>query len=346
MAQDCCGTERDERIKQYSLDYWKVTNPNLRSFKAKDILFTPEYIEKRKKGISLFIDPKLPNWLSVNNIGAEILRRCDGKHTVSDIQEAIYKKYSDSDMEQVKKDVSEFLSAAGMLEFISDKEHLQKVYPGRDKVITPYKLDELWIYTTLACNLRCKHCLVSAGKSLKKELTTEEIKRLVDDAIKLGVKRFYITGGEPFIKEGIFDLIRYITKTKNRELILLTNATLFDEKKIEELKKVTGPKLLLQVSLEGPTAKIHDKLRGKGSFDAAVKGIKELIGIGIVPIISTAISKYNEKEITKTSRYLSKLGIKEHNILWMHAKGRGANNVNELFVPAENISRVMIRCYP
>jgi radical SAM protein with 4Fe4S-binding SPASM domain len=341
MAQGCCGTERDERIKQYSLDYWKVTNPDLRTFKAKDILYTPEYIEKRKHGISLFIDPKLPNWISVNNIGAEILRLCDGKHTVSDIQEAICKKYYTSDREQVKKEVSEFLSAAGLLEFISNKEHRQNDYPGRSKVITPYKLDELWIYTTLACNLRCKHCLVSAGKSLKKELTTEEIKGLVDDAIKLGVKRFYITGGEPFIKEGIFELIRYITKTKNRELILLTNATLFDDKKIEELKKVASPKLLMQVSLEGPNAKIHDKLRGKGSFYAAVKGIKELIGIGIVPIISTAISKYNEKEIVKTSRYLSKLGIKEHNILWMHAKGRGASNVNELFVPSENISRVM-----
>jgi len=341
MAQGCCGTERDERIKQYSLDYWKVSNPNLRSFKPKDILYTPAYIEKKKKGISLFIDPKLPNWISVNNIGAEILRLCNGKHTVSDIQEAIYRKYPVTDRVQLEKDVLEFLSAAGMLEFISNKEHRQNKYPGRDKVITPYKLDELWIYTTLACNLRCKHCLVSAGKSLKKELTTGEIKGLVDDAIKLGVKRFYITGGEPFIKEGIFELIRYITKTKERELILLTNATLFDDKKIEELKKVASPKLLLQVSLEGPNAEIHDKLRGKGSFDAAVKGIKSLIDIGIVPIISTAISKYNEKDIVKTSRYLSKLGIKEHNILWMHAKGRGANNVNELFVPSENISRVM-----
>jgi len=341
MAQGCCGTKRDERIKKYSLDHWKVTKPSLRTFKENDILFSPEYIEKRKNGISLFIDPDLPNWISVNNTGAEIIRLCYGKHTVSGIQEAICNKYNPSDREQVKSEVSEFLSAAGLLEFVSDKKLSSPEYPGRSKAIAPYKLDELWIYSTLACNLRCKHCLVSAGTSLKKELTTEEIKQIVDEAVKLGVKRFYITGGEPFIKDGIFELITYITKKKNRDLIVLTNATLFDDKKIEALKKVMNPKLLLQVSLEGPNAEIHDKLRGKGSFDAAVAGIKRLVGIGIVPIISTAISKYNEKEIGRTSRFLSKLGIQEHNILWMHAKGRGADNVNELLVPSENIAQTM-----
>ncbi len=169
----------------------------------------------------------------------------------------------------------------------------------------------------------------------------DEWKGVVDEAIKLGVKRLYITGGEPFIKNGIFELIRYITKTRKRELIILTNAMLFDDKKLADLKKVMSPKVILQVSLEGPNAEIHDKLRGKGSFDKTVEGIKKLMSIGITPIVSTAINKYNEKDIVKTSRFLSKLGIKEHNILWMHEKGRGAHNVNELFVHPDTISQTM-----
>ncbi|RJQ45171.1 MAG: methyltransferase domain-containing protein [Nitrospiraceae bacterium] len=343
MAQSCCDPKREERLKKYSLDYWKVTNPSIKAFHPDDILYTPEYIEKRKNGINLFIDPKMPNWLSVNQTGANILRLCNGKHTMKEIVENICKKHSipDAQRRQAEKEITDFISAAGLLEFVTDRKIERPEYAGRSKAIAPHKLDELWLYYTLACNLRCKHCLVDAGKGLKKELTTEEFKKVIDEAIQLGVKRFYITGGEPFIKDGIFDLIKYITKTKKRELIILTNATLFDDRKIAKLKKVMNPKLLLQVSLEGPNAEIHDKLRGKGSFDAALRGIKSLIGIGITPIISTAISKFNEKDILKTSRFLTKLGIKEHNLLWMHAKGRGAHNVNELFVPSKNIAQTM-----
>ena len=341
MAKGCCDTGREDRIKQYQLEKWKVINPDLRTFKPDEILYSPDCIQKRKNGISLFIDPKSPNWISVNNTGAEILKLCDGKHMLSDIQDAICRKYNVSDERRIKQEVSEFLTAAGILEFISTSNFKRPVYTGRSKAIAPHKLDELWIYYTLACNLRCRHCLVSAGKSLKRELTVEEFKGLVDEAIKLGVKRFYITGGEPFIKDGIFDLIKYITKTKKRELIVLSNATLFDENKIAALKKVLNPRLFLQVSLEGPNAEIHDKLRGEGSFDKAVEGIKRLIGIGIIPIVSTAISKLNEKDIAKTSRFLSKLGIEEHNVLWMHAKGRGANNLSDLYVSSDNIARAM-----
>jgi radical SAM protein with 4Fe4S-binding SPASM domain len=338
---ECCDSGRDERIKQYQLVDWKVASPNLKSFKPEDVLYSPEYIKKRKNGVSLLIDPKSPNWISVNNMGAEIIKHCNGKHTLSEIQNTICSKYRVSDKNQVKQEISEFLSEAALLEFVSHNKFERPEYTGRQKAIAPRKLAELWIYYTLACNLRCKHCLVSAGKKLKKELTNDEWKKVIDESVKLGVKRFYITGGEPFIRDGIFDLIKYITKIKRCELIILTNAMLFDDKRLAALKEVMGPKLLIQVSLEGPSAEIHDKLRGKGSFNKTVDGINKLISIGIVPIVSTALNKYNEKEIVKTSRFLSRLGIQEHNILWMHEKGRGVNNLNELFVPSEDIAKTM-----
>ncbi len=341
MAKSCCEPIREDRLKQYQLNEWKIKETEYKAFKPTDTLYTPNYIQKKKNGIYLFIDPQSPNWISANHTGAEIIKLCDGKHTLSDIQEAMAKKYRTSDKAQLSQEIADFINAAGLMEFVADAPVVRAEYAGRSKAIAPHKLEELWIYYTLACNLRCKHCLVSAGKGLKKELTTEEIKKLIDEAMELGVKRFYITGGEPFIKDGIFELIRYITKEKNRELIILTNAMLFDEKKIAALEKVKGPKLILQVSLEGPNAEIHDKLRGQGSFVKAVEGIKRLIDIGITPIVSTAISKFNEKHIMETSKFLSGLGIKEHNLLWMHAKGRGANNVNELLVPSDEIARIM-----
>lgn len=339
MAKACCGTARDERIEHYNLEKWKVNETVFKTFDVNNTLYPTEYIEKEKDGIHLLIDPLAPNWISVNRVGLEILKLCDGKRRVSDIQKIMAERYAGS--EKIGSEVSDFISAAGTLEFISEKPFERAEYKGRDKAIAPDKLDELWIYTTLACNLRCKHCLVSAGVKLKEELSTEEVKKLVDDAVDLGVNRFYVTGGEPFIKDDIFEVIEYITRTKDRELILLTNATLFDDKKIKKLDKLKGPKLILQVSLEGPNAEINDKLRGEGSFDKAVDGIKRLVKTGIVPIISTAISKYNEDNIKETSEFLSTLGIKDHHILWMHTKGRGASNIDELYVPTEKVTQIM-----
>ncbi|HDZ61884.1 MAG TPA: methyltransferase domain-containing protein [Nitrospirae bacterium] len=340
MAKSCCAP-REERVKKYNLDQWKVDETGLKAFKPDDILYCPPHIVKKKKGVNLLIDPESPNWISINRTGAEILKMCDGKRTLSDIQNKMRAKYKKSDSQLVMSDVSDFLSSAGLLEFVSESPFKRPEYPGRNSVIKPDKLKELWIYTTMACNLRCKHCLVSAGKELEGELSTDEIKKLVDDAIGLGVKRFYITGGEPFIKDNIFELIKYITKDKGRELIILTNATLFDDDKITALEKLKSPKLMIQVSLEGPDAEIHDRLRGKGSFDKAVDGIRRLVKIGITPIVSTALSKYNEEHIRDTSGLLSKLGVKEHNMLWMHTKGRGAKNTDDLYVPAKKITPVM-----
>jgi radical SAM protein with 4Fe4S-binding SPASM domain len=341
MESCCCPTNRQERIEKYQLEKWSVETPELKTFSPHDTLYTPKYLLRRKNGVTLFIDPEYPNWVSVNRTGAEIIKLCDGKHTLSEIQDIICKKYRVRNKEKVKEEIAEFIGELGLLEFVSNKEFRRPEYRGRSSAIVPKKLDELWIYYTLACNLRCKHCLVSAGRRLRQELSDDEIKRLVDEAIKLGVRRFYITGGEPFVREGIFEIIRYITRVKKKELIILTNATLFDDEKIEKLKKLKSPRLIFQVSLEGSTPEIHEKLRGKGSFQKAIEGIKRLIDIGIVPIVSTAINKYNENDIVRISRLLRQLGVKEHNVLWMHTKGRGANNVNELFVPPEKIASQM-----
>ena len=343
MTKSCCAP-RETRIELYQIDKWKAQkSSSQKAFNPNDVLYSPQYIKKEKDGVHLLIDPHSPNWISANRTGMEILGLCDGKHTLSNIQTAIVKKYgfSNSDKQRISYEVLEFINAVGTLEFISDTPHIRPEYPGRSKIIAPHKLDELWIYNTLSCNLRCKHCLVNAGAELKDELTTEEIKNLVDEAIELGTKRFYITGGEPFIKDDIFELIRYIIHEKNRELIIQTNATLFDDKKILALKELKSPKLIIQVSLEGPNAKIHDKLRGKGSFDKAVEGIRRLIDIGIVPVVATAISKFNERHIIDTSHFISRLGVKDHHILWMHTRGRGASNVDELKVPSDKIAQIM-----
>ncbi len=60
------------------------------------------------------------------------------------------------------------------------------------------KLKCLIIYITHGCNLRCKHCWISAGKQLDNEISLDDIKRTLKEAYNIGLESVNITGGEPF----------------------------------------------------------------------------------------------------------------------------------------------------
>ena len=276
----------------------------------------PNLIELKKGLLHIFIDPAGPNWISCNKAGAEIITGGNiniGSH-------------------ELKTFVSR-LKEEGFL----DNAHKTN-YPGRAMVIETKRLSELWLYTNNSCNLRCKHCLVSAGEGWKDKLSTTDIMRIIDEAKTLGVKRFYFTGGEPFLRHDIFTLINYITK--DRELVILTNGTLITKEKAERLALLKG-KPFLQISLEGSDAKIHDSMRGEGSFELAVNGIKNLIEAGIVPTITTTITKLNKNNAVDAHRFIASLGIKIHHILYLHPKGRVQRFKEELYINSDELSAVM-----
>lgn len=277
-----------------------------------------DLIELKKGLLHIFIDPAGPNWISCNEAGAEIIRQ------------GINNKGSNPQLDSFISRLKE--------EGLLDNAHIAG-YPGRAMVIETKRLSELWIYTNNSCNLRCKHCLVSAGEDSKDRLSAADIMRIVDEAKSLGVRRFYFTGGEPFLRHDILSLINYITK--DRELVILTNGTLLTKEKAEKLASIDKKRLFLQISLEGSDAKIHDSIRGEGSFELAVNGIKNLIETGIVPTITTTITRLNMDSAVNTHRFIASLGIKAHHILYLHPKGRMQRFKDELFITSDELSEAM-----
>ncbi|MGZ7065682.1 MAG: radical SAM protein [Candidatus Aminicenantales bacterium] len=128
---------------------------------------------------------------------------------------------------------------------------------------------------TYRCNNDCRHCWLRLGPEsaeAERELTFVEIRRLVDEARRMGCRSWTISGGEPMIRTDFADIFAYITE-HSAAYTLNTNGTLITPE-IARLMKRKGAKL---VALYGATAAVHDAVtRTPGSFEALKRGIAYL----------------------------------------------------------------------
>ena len=70
---------------------------------------------------------------------------------------------------------------------------------------------------THMCNLRCKHCYAAADNVIASEFSLEEVKKIVDELNSLGTVLIALAGGEPLMREDIYEIIEYI-KSKGMEI--------------------------------------------------------------------------------------------------------------------------------
>ena len=317
----------------------------------KGVYYAPLGVYMERDGLHLVIDPEAPHWLSTNEAGAQILRLCDGRRNVSEIAEEMARRWN-LPFDEAIADTFDFLGDASQIEFVSRKPDLKPAYPGRAATVAPSLLSELYVFVTNDCNLRCTHCYVSSGDFVpENEMTRDDLYRLIDEARDLGVQRFYFTGGEPFMRRDIFDLIEYVCA--DSELVILTNATFFNKSILARLtdvaKKINGDatdnfdqprRLNVQISVDGPDAELHELVRGPRTFKRTIQGIRDLVSIGLTPVISTAVTTHNMERMAETTRMLGALGVKEHHILWLQERGRAYDN-DDLLIPPAKVTTIM-----
>jgi radical SAM protein with 4Fe4S-binding SPASM domain len=305
-----------------------------------DVYHTPAITYRTQDGVTLAIDGEKPHWISTNRIGSAVLRLCDGRHTAAEIAETLANRFK-APFDQVSADVLNFLQQLQAVEFISTRPRLAPAYHGRARAIDLGRLSDLYLFVTNDCNLRCTHCYVSSGDFVPaREMNLDELKRVVDEARELGVQRFYVTGGEPFLIRGIYDLIGHITAES--DLVLLTNGMFLTPKNVDRIKASKGRgKLSFQISMDGPTAEMHNAIRGRGAFELTVKHIPEVIAAGLDVTISTAVSAHTVDHMAEMTRLVATLGAKQHHILWMQEWGRALDHKPELLIAPERVSAVM-----
>jgi MoaA/NifB/PqqE/SkfB family radical SAM enzyme len=167
---------------------------------------------------------------------------------------------------------------------------------------------KLWIYTNFDCNLSCSYCVAeSTPRAPRNAIGLENAQRLVDEALALGMKELFFTGGEPFILEDIYAMLAYASA--RLKTTVLTNAMLFNSRRLARLLEITNPNLWVQVSLDGGRADHHNAYRGAGSWTKTVEGIRTLQDNGFNLRLSTTETPVNSAYLDELREFRRSLGI-------------------------------------
>lgn len=151
-------------------------------------------------------------------------------------------------------------------------------------------LDTLWVQVGGSlCNLACTHCFVSCGPDVHRheQMSRATVWTHVADAVALGVKEVYFTGGEPFLHPELLDILADTLAVA--PATVLTNGTLLPARTVDALVELGGQarhSLELRVSLDGPTPAEHERFRGAGNFERVLTGIVRLSAAGLLPIVT------------------------------------------------------------
>lgn len=174
------------------------------------------------------------------------------------------------------------------------------------------RLGTVWFQVTgTHCNLQCTHCFISCGhkNTALDFLEMDVIQRTLGEAVTLGAKEFYFTGGEPFLHPEIAGIVKEALKFGT--VTILSNATLITQEIAQTLSGISRTsenKLEFRVSLESDKEEENDHIRGNGSFKKAIRGIQSLVNAGFNPIITIADWPQYGKFTKETTEGFASLG--------------------------------------
>ncbi len=175
---------------------------------------------------------------------------------------------------------------------------------------------------TLACNLRCRHCLSSSAEPADNELTTAEALALVEELHQEGVFQINFGGGEPFMRPDFLQIIDACHELGIMTCIS-TNGTLFTPELVEQLSRTSM--VAIQVSLDGAEKETCEAIRGKGTYDTAIKALELLAQSPIPTSINAVLTADNADEIQDLQQLANQLGVTLR-ISRFRPSGRGADN--------------------
>jgi mycofactocin radical SAM maturase len=143
---------------------------------------------------------------------------------------------------------------------------------------------------THKCNFACIHCLSGSSRESPGELNFTECRNVVDQLAAARVFEINFGGGEPFLKDFFLPLLRYIHE-KGIVTCISTNGSVLTDEAIDLF--TDNPLVNVQVSLDGATPDVNDRIRGAGTFRRIIPGLEKLAGKNISLSVNAVITSLN-----------------------------------------------------
>ncbi|MFB6367316.1 radical SAM protein [Paenibacillus elgii] len=192
-------------------------------------------------------------------------------------------------------------------------------------------------YVSLRCNLACKHCWVESSPQAdtSADLSIDEMLQTIERLKEINPSMVVLSGGEPLLKPGFTTIIQKLIDY-GINFSVETNAVLLSPS-IAELfasAKERGVYCWISVSLDGGTREAHEQIRGPGTFNRTLGGIRNLRERGVPFGVQIVINKVNIHTIPELFQVGKQLGMKSKDNLISFAivnpVGRGAEKSGEL----------------
>lgn len=263
----------------------------------------------------LFYNPSTHYWISVDDIGAEIISTLESTNSYKETAALLKAKYNIDD-QTIKNDVEPYIENLIKYKFYTyEKKDLEIWWQQKDTssvVKNKYPFNDIYISLTDDCNLRCIYCFNYEKRRARqcdsKKVNVEQLKKVMSQFKNLGGTGVVFTGGEPTLNKSLISLAKFAVEL-GLSPKLITNGTLLDKIDINEMCSVIKD---ITVSLDSVNVDELNELWGlpsENALESAIRGLKKIdkysendkISLIIAPIVS-AVNKNNLEEIVSFAK--------------------------------------------
>jgi radical SAM protein with 4Fe4S-binding SPASM domain len=241
----------------------------------------------------------LVNWRNgdqreLKNLGFYVAESCDGRTDFDSF--AFLPRH---------RGMLELLIAEGMAEECREDNSVEPWQRYR-KADNPRLTGIHWCVTG-RCNLKCRHCYMEAPSGRYGQLPFAAMAGLVEQFERANVLEVSLTGGEPFLRRDLLDIIQLLARKKIRLNQIFSNGLLITDRHLEAIRKI-GFRPAFQISLDGVGT--HDRMRGvTGSEPRVIAAIQRLRAAGFPVVVATAVDALSLAALADTYELMKRLDI-------------------------------------